>query len=360
MLKQVIFIPCHNNITSTQLTKLFVIHVFSKHGVPTDVTSDRGSEFVSVFFQALGEALNMNLWFTLGYHPQANGGTECVNQTLEVYLRMYCDYQQDNWKDLLPLAEFAYNNLVHAATGTTPFFANKGYHPLWNIKAEQALYSIPARKYTASLKEVQNQVLIHLEETREQMKEQANTKRIVAPDFPVSLKAYINAKYFKITRPAEKLSNKYSRPWEVLKHVGPVSVLMALPPYMSKIHPVFHVSMLEPAIPNPIPKRVPKPPPPIIINKEEETDIKQIVDSHLDLCYANPLYYTIEFLGYDTAPNDIRYMVFNDSVLDRADEVKEAFHTRYPNTPRPAEQDCAICERAETCQAHALKKASKK
>jgi hypothetical protein len=337
MSKQVIFIPCHNNITSAQLAELFVIHVFSKHGVPTDVTSNRGLEFVSAFFRALGKALNMNLRFTLGYHLQANGGTEHVNQTLEVYLQMYCDYQQDNWKDLLPLAEFAYNNSVHAATSTTPFFANKRYHPLWNIEAERALYSIPAWKYAASFKEAQNQVLIHLEETRERMKEQADTKRIVAPNFLVGSKAYINAKYFKITQPAKKLSNKYNGPWEVLKHVGPVSVLMALPPYMSKIHPVFHVSMLEPAIPNPIPGRVPKPPPPIIIDEEEETDIKQIVNSHLDLCYANPLYYTVKFLGYKTAPNNIWYMVFNNSVLDCADEVKEVFHARYPDKPGPAE-----------------------
>jgi hypothetical protein len=192
------------------------------------------------------------------------------------------------------------------------------------------------------------------------MKEQADAKRIAAPEFPIGSKAYINAKYFKITRPAEKLSDKFNGPWEVLKHVGPVSVLMSLPPYMSKIHPVFHVSMLEPAIPDPIPERVPEPPPPIIIDEEEETDIKQIVDSHLDLRYANPLYYTVEFLGYETAPSDIRYMVFNDAALTNADEAKEAFHARYPNKPGLAKRDQAIRKKAQKRQAHALKKASMK
>ena len=48
--KQVIFIPAHNTITSTDLACLFVLHVFSKHGIPSHVTSDRGSEFVSNFF----------------------------------------------------------------------------------------------------------------------------------------------------------------------------------------------------------------------------------------------------------------------------------------------------------------------
>ena len=126
--KQSIFIPTHDTITSAQLTQLFVLHVFSKHGVPSHVTSNRGSEFVSHFFRSLGKALDMKLHFTSRYHPEGDGQTECTNQTLEQYLRVYCNYQQDNWSDLLPLAEFAYNNAPSTTTGISPFFANKGYH----------------------------------------------------------------------------------------------------------------------------------------------------------------------------------------------------------------------------------------
>jgi len=67
--KQAIFIPAHNTIMSADLACLFVLHVFSKHGVPSHVTSDRGLEFVSNFFRSLGTALNMWLHFTSGYHP---------------------------------------------------------------------------------------------------------------------------------------------------------------------------------------------------------------------------------------------------------------------------------------------------
>ena len=116
-------------VTSAQLAELFVIHVFSQHGVPAHVTSDRGTEFVSHFFRSLGKALDMMLHFTLGYHPEGNGQTECVNQTLEQYLHIYCNYQQNNWKSLLPLAEFAYNNAPNTTIGVSPFYANKGYNP---------------------------------------------------------------------------------------------------------------------------------------------------------------------------------------------------------------------------------------
>ena len=87
-----LFIPTHDTITSAQLAELFIIHVFSKHGVPSHVTSDRGSEFVSRFFHSLGKALDMKLHFTSGYHPEGDGQTEQVNQTLEQYLRIYCNF----------------------------------------------------------------------------------------------------------------------------------------------------------------------------------------------------------------------------------------------------------------------------
>ena len=94
--KQSIFIPTHDTITFTQLAQLFVLHVFSKHGVPSHITSNRGLESISHFFQSLGKALDMKLHFTSRYHPEGNGQTEHTNQTLEQYLCVYCNYQQDN------------------------------------------------------------------------------------------------------------------------------------------------------------------------------------------------------------------------------------------------------------------------
>ena len=94
--KQSIFVLTFDTITAPMLAQLFILHVFSKYGVPSHVTLDRGSEFVSSFFQTLGKALDMKLHFTSGYHPKGNRQTEQMNQTLEQYLRVYCNYQQDN------------------------------------------------------------------------------------------------------------------------------------------------------------------------------------------------------------------------------------------------------------------------
>src|SRR6266481_3740670 len=101
--KQSLFIPMYDTIMSHDLAQLFVLHIFSKHGVPSHVMSDCGLEFVLHFFRPLGTALNMKLHFTSSYHPEGDGQTERTNQTLEQYLRVYCNYQQDNWSGLLPL-----------------------------------------------------------------------------------------------------------------------------------------------------------------------------------------------------------------------------------------------------------------
>ena len=149
--KQLIFILTIDTITSPMLAKLFVLHVFSKHGVPSHITSNRGSEFVSAFFHSLGKVLDMKLHFTSGYHPKGNGQTEYANQTLEQYLRVYCNYQQNNWSKLLPLAEFTNNNAPNATMGLTLFYTNKGYHPSITVHPERDIASTRARDFVVDL-----------------------------------------------------------------------------------------------------------------------------------------------------------------------------------------------------------------
>ena len=78
----------------------------------------------------------MRLYFTSGYYSEGDGQTKHMNQTLEQYLCVYCNYQQDNWSELLPLMEFAYNNAPSATISIFPFFANKEYHPNITVHPE--------------------------------------------------------------------------------------------------------------------------------------------------------------------------------------------------------------------------------
>src|SRR5260370_12952446 len=149
--KQTLFIPTHSSIDSPELTQLFLTHVFSKHGMPSHVTSNWGSEFVSHFFQSLGKLLWMELHFTSGYHLEGDRQTEHLNQVLEQYLQAYMNYQQDNWSSLLLLAEFTYNNAMNKMTGVSLFFTNKVYHPSIVMELDVQVSSTGAQHFISDL-----------------------------------------------------------------------------------------------------------------------------------------------------------------------------------------------------------------
>ena len=114
--KQVIFIFTHNTIISTDLAYLFVLYMFSKHSISFYVTSNRDLEFVSKFFYSLSTTLDVQFHFTLGYHSEGNRQIEHIKQTLQQYLHVYCNYQQNNQFKLLLLVELSYNNTSSTMT----------------------------------------------------------------------------------------------------------------------------------------------------------------------------------------------------------------------------------------------------
>jgi len=79
-----------------------------------------------------------------------------MNQTLKQYFYVYCNYQQDNWSELLPLAEFAYNNALSTTTSVSSFFANKGYHPNITVHPKYNIASSQAHDFAIDLDELQS------------------------------------------------------------------------------------------------------------------------------------------------------------------------------------------------------------
>ena len=141
----------------------------------------------------------MKLHFTSGYHPEGDGQTERANQTLEQYLRIYCNYQQSNWESLLPIAEFAYNNAPSATTGVSPFFANKGYNPNLEVHPEHELASARARDFIIDLGELDQQLRQTIIKAQKSYQTSADARRKPAPDFQVGSFAFVKAQYFQTT-----------------------------------------------------------------------------------------------------------------------------------------------------------------
>ena len=323
--KQGIFIPTTIYCTSEDLAMLFVMHVFSKHSVPEHVTSDCGPEFVSCFFQSLRKALDMKLNFTSGYHPEGDGQTKWTNQTLEQYLQIFCNYQQDNWYTLLPLVEFAYNNTPSATTGISPFFANKDYHPNLTV--------YPKRDLVVNLNELHQELKSAIFEAQLWYQGPTDAKISPALDFIIGEQAFIKAKFFHTTRPSHKLSNKFLGPFDILAKAGTHSFMLWLPDTFWGVHSIFHVSMLEPAILNEILNCIQSPPPPIDIQGELEYEISEIIDSKIDCHWSCKLLYLVCWLGYKNTDEELSWLPTTE--LKHVKDLVSNFHSTYSDKPGP-------------------------
>src|SRR3979490_332312 len=118
--KRAHFLPTNTTITALGAARLYLAHVWKLHGLLKQVVSDQGPQFISEFTRELYQLLGIKLAATTAYHPQADGQTERVNQELEQYLRLFVNERQDDWDNLLPMAEFQYTNHQHSATHQTP------------------------------------------------------------------------------------------------------------------------------------------------------------------------------------------------------------------------------------------------
>jgi hypothetical protein len=103
---------------------------------------------------------------------------------------------------------------------------------------------------------------------------------------------------------------------------------------MRAIHPVFHVSQIEPSVPNTIPNRVQPLPPPIEIDGEPEFEIGEILDSKIDCRRRNcKLLYLVRWLGYEGTDEENSWLLANE--LGHASDLVDAFHFHYPDKPGP-------------------------
>ena len=168
-----------------------------------------------------------------------------MNQTAEQYLCIYCNYHQDDWSDLLSFAEFSYNNAQHASIGCSPFYANYGYNPRFNVDLRKFdKYPVPAaQERAARLKDVHEKLveLIKIVQDRQAEYYDAKHKRV---EFKVGDKVWLLALNVRTERPSKKLDWKRLGPYPITEKIGTQAYRLQLPASL-KIHPVFHVALLE-------------------------------------------------------------------------------------------------------------------
>ena len=325
------FIPCSDSITAKELSFLFLQHIFRLHGLPKDIVSDRGPVFTSKFWQELLKQFNVKSNLSTAFHPQTDGQTERINSVLEQYLRIYVNYQQDNWSSLLPFAEFSYNNAEQSSTQKSPFFSNYGYHPSLHFN-QVTSSSVPASDdLIQQLRALHEEIKSEVSLAQQQQALYYNQHHRPTPDYKINDFVFLSARNISTLRPSKKLDHKHLGPFKITNRIGSHAYRLELPASM-KIHPVFHVSLLTPAsnsdLPD-FPERLIQPPPPVEVKGQEEWVVREILDSRRH-GRSRKLQYLVAWEGFPD-PSDNSWEPKENVV--NAPELIRAFHSKYPRKP---------------------------
>jgi len=246
--KEAEYIPWLKGYNAKQLAHIINDRIIARHGIPKSIISDRDPLFTSNFWATLLAMIGTKRRLSTAYHPQTDGQTERTNRTMKAYLRMYTNEKQDNWVSILPMAQLAYNNKLSEATGMTPFFANHGRHPNLFTKTYPSPKAEAAITTAEEWKQTHETLKQSLEKAQTASISHVNKKRKMAPQLREGDKVYLLTKNLRTKRPSKSLDHTKVGPFLIKSQISPVNYTLDLPPD-AKIHPRFHVSMLEPADP---------------------------------------------------------------------------------------------------------------
>jgi hypothetical protein len=327
--KMALFVPTTNEINAEGTAALFMEYVFAHFGLPRNLISDRGSTFTSKFFQALMKRLQVENYYSTAFHPQSDGQTERINSILEQYLRCYINHRQSNWSSYLCLAQFAYNNSKHSTTDMSPFYAILGYDPTLSIHMNPtSVFRTPADQRAQEIKETLENVKFNIALANEEHEHYYNKKVILPPKLEPGDKVWLSSKNIKTSRPTKKLDHRNLGPFSIIEAVGARSFKLDLPKTM-KIHPVFHVNLLEKYTQDEIPGRIPVALPPVEVEGESEFEVEAIVDSKV---VRKKLQYLIHWKGYtvmDRTWEPAANLAHSEDLISR-------FHQTHPDRPGSA------------------------
>ena len=110
--------------------------VITRFGCPKILISDRGTHFLNTVIESMTERFDINHRMTTPYHPQTNGNTERVNQTLVNILRKTVQDSKRDWDTKLPAALWAYRTTYKVTTKATPFSLVYGVESILPIEFE--------------------------------------------------------------------------------------------------------------------------------------------------------------------------------------------------------------------------------
>ena len=242
------FLPIRIDYPLSRLVQLYVDEIVRLHGIPKSIISDRDPRYTSDFWKSVQHALGTKLKFSTAYHPQTDGQTERTIQTLEDMLRACAIELPGSWDRHLSLAEFAYNNSYHASIQMAPYealYGRKCRSPIcWTELNERIVIGPDIVDQTTKKIKMIRQNLLTAHSRQKSYADKRRRPLEFSEGDHVFLRVSPMTGVGRSIR-AKKLSPRFMGPFDIIEKVGPVAYRIALPPQLSNLHDVFHVSQLK-------------------------------------------------------------------------------------------------------------------
>ncbi len=305
-------IPLKNLPTAMETAEQMFNHVFRYFGIPEDIVSDRGPQFISRVWKNFLKLLGVTVSLSSGYHPQTNGQTERKIQEIGRFLRTFCHGHQHSWNQFIGWAEYAQNSLRQQSTGLTPFQCVLGFQPpLFPWDGEPS--DVPAVVYLFRESErVWDEAHHHLRQAMGRRKLTADLRRSDSPPYQPGQKVWLSTQDIILRLPCKKLAPRYVATSSSRSR----STVSLLKPYHSPVSPSTE---LGPITETPLP---------LILEHGAVYEVRTILDSRRR---GGRLEYLVDWEGY--GPEE-RSWIPRDDILDPA--LMEEFHSNFPNRPAPS------------------------
>jgi hypothetical protein len=258
--KYAFFIPCTTKLSEKEAARIFFDKIVCFIRLPIQIISDRDSRWSNEFWKEVCQYMGSHRALTTAYHPQADGQTEILNQTLEIALRAYINFDRNNWSELLTKIAFAYNNTPHSATGYAPaqlLYGFKPNEPISYIQGENQ-QNISRPSLDEIMKPESEEFIHEFDGLRIAAKDALRRAQAVFENnynkshYPISFEigdqVMINVHSLKLPDVTQgkgvKLTRRFEGPFEVIGKLSDITYRLRIP-HEYDIHPVLSIAHLE-------------------------------------------------------------------------------------------------------------------
>ena len=242
------FVATKKTDTSSDLVNVMMRAIIGPHGMPKSIVSDRDPRITARFWRELARVLGTQVNLSTASHPQTDGQSEREIQTLTTALRSQVNDRANDWDELLPAIELAFNSKVQASTGASPFKLVYGYDPRLPIDCvldDVRPATVPAAADRAAIiKAAIDAARTQAERAQARQKRLADQHRRLL-QLKVGDQVLLSTEGLQLRSGMHKLTARYIGPFTVIGNVGDNAITLELPPLLGALHPTFNISRLK-------------------------------------------------------------------------------------------------------------------